>query len=59
MRRQFVSCDEVAGAIYALSSGMLDAMNGQVVMVDRGTSFFDNLMRFYEERAHIEKGNHS
>jgi NAD(P)-dependent dehydrogenase (short-subunit alcohol dehydrogenase family) len=59
MRRQFVSCDEVAGTIYALCSGMLDAMNGQVVMVDRGTSFFDNLMRFYEERAHIEKGNHS
>jgi 3-oxoacyl-[acyl-carrier protein] reductase len=55
MRRQFVSCDEVGQSIYALCSGFLDAMNGQVVMVDKGTSFFDNLMRLYEERAHIEQ----
>jgi len=61
MRRQFVTCEDVANSIYALCSGMLDAMNGQVVMVDKGTSFFDNLMRLYEERQHIdqEKGEHS
>ena len=61
MRRQFVTCEDVANSIYALCSGMLDAMNGQVVMVDKGTSFFDNLMRLYEEREHIdhEKGEHS
>jgi 3-oxoacyl-[acyl-carrier protein] reductase len=60
MRRQFVSCEEVANSIYALCSGYLDAMNGQVLMVDKGTSFFDNLMRLYEERAHIDqsKGDH-
>lgn len=55
MRRQFVTCEDVANSIYALCSGMLDAMNGQVVMVDKGTSFFDNLMRLYEERQHIDR----
>ncbi|HSQ65513.1 MAG TPA: SDR family oxidoreductase [Polyangiaceae bacterium] len=61
MRRQFVTCEDVANSIYALCSGMLDAMNGQVVMVDKGTSFFDNLMRLYEERDIIDRkqGEHS
>lgn len=54
MRRQMISCEEVAGAIVALCSGMLDAMTGQVLMVDRGTTFFDNLMRIYEERAELQ-----
>ena len=50
MERQFISCEQVAGSILALCSGLLDGMSGQVLMVDRGTSFFDNLMRIYEER---------
>jgi NAD(P)-dependent dehydrogenase (short-subunit alcohol dehydrogenase family) len=50
MQRQFISCEEVAGSILALCSGLLDGMSGQVLMVDRGTTFFDNLMRIYEER---------
>jgi enoyl-[acyl-carrier-protein] reductase (NADH) len=50
MKRQFVTCEQVAGTILALCSGLLDAMNGQVVMVDHGATFFDNLMRFYAER---------
>lgn len=54
MQRQFISCEEVAGAILALSSGLMDGMSGQVLMVDRGTSFFDNLMRLYEERASLD-----
>lgn len=54
MDRQFISCEEVAGVIVALASGMLDGMNGQVVMVDRGTTFFDNLMRIYEERDQLD-----
>lgn len=56
MDRQFISCEEVAGVIAALASGMLDGMNGQVVMVDRGTTFFDNLMRIYEERDQLDLG---
>jgi NAD(P)-dependent dehydrogenase (short-subunit alcohol dehydrogenase family) len=60
MKRQFISCEEVAGSILALCSGLMDGMNGQVLMVDRGTSFFDNLMRIYEERGSldIEKASH-
>ena len=50
MTKQFISCEQVAGPILALCSGMLDAMSGQVLMVDRGATFFDNLMRLYEER---------
>jgi enoyl-[acyl-carrier-protein] reductase (NADH) len=53
MKRQFISCEEVAGSILALCSGLLDGMTGQVLMVDRGTSFFDNLMRIYAERDNI------
>jgi NAD(P)-dependent dehydrogenase (short-subunit alcohol dehydrogenase family) len=50
MERQFIGCEEVANAILALCSGLMDGVSGQVIMVDRGTSFFDNLMRLYEER---------
>lgn len=50
MRRQFIECDEVAEAIYGLCSGTMDALSGQVLMVDKGTTFFDTLMRLYEER---------
>ncbi|MBI4956261.1 MAG: SDR family oxidoreductase [Myxococcales bacterium] len=53
MERQFISCEEVAGTILALCSGLLDAMSGQVIMVDRGTTFFDNLMRIYQERGDL------
>ena len=50
MKRQFIACEEVANAILALCSGLLDGVSGQTIMVDRGTSFFDNLMRIYNER---------
>jgi NAD(P)-dependent dehydrogenase (short-subunit alcohol dehydrogenase family) len=53
MQRQFIPEEEVAGAILALCSGLLDAVTGQVIMVDRGTTFFDNLMRLYNERADL------
>ncbi len=59
MERQFISCEEVANSILALCSGMLDGMSGQVLMVDRGTSFFDNLMRIYEERESLRLGEPS
>lgn len=54
MKRQFITCEEVADAIFALCSGLLDGVSGQVLMVDRGTSFADNLMRVFEERADID-----
>lgn len=54
MRHQFVACEEVAGAILALSSGLMDGVSGQVLMVDRGTTFSDNLMRLYNERERLD-----
>jgi len=46
----FVEPEEVAKVVVALTSGMMDAVRGQVLMVDRGTTFSDNLMRIYEDR---------
>lgn len=47
----YVPPAEVADAAYALASGLMDAVRGQVLTVDRGTAFSDNLMRVYEERV--------
>lgn len=44
----YVEPAEVAGAAYALASGLMDAVRGQVLTVDRGTAFSDNLMRVFE-----------
>ena len=52
----FIGCDEVAGAILALCSGLMDGVRGQVIMVDRGTSFCDNLMRLYDQRFELGLG---
>ena len=46
--RQFTEVDEVARAIVAVCSGLMDGVSGQVLNVDRGTTFFDNLMGLYE-----------
>jgi NAD(P)-dependent dehydrogenase (short-subunit alcohol dehydrogenase family) len=50
----FVDAREVADAVVALCSGLMDGVRGQVLTVDRGTSFFDNLMRLYAERETLE-----
>jgi NAD(P)-dependent dehydrogenase (short-subunit alcohol dehydrogenase family) len=44
---------EVAEVVVALGSGLMDGMNGQVITVDRGMSFFDDLMRLYAEREQL------
>ena len=44
---QFVTPAEVADAIVALCSGWLDGMTGQVLDLDHGHAFSDNLMRLY------------
>jgi NAD(P)-dependent dehydrogenase (short-subunit alcohol dehydrogenase family) len=49
----FIDSDEVARAIVALCSGLMDGVRGQVLMVDRGTTFSDNLMRIYNERQDL------
>ena len=49
----FLPPEEVAEAALALCSGMMDGVSGQVITIDRGTTFFDNLMRLYEEREQL------
>ncbi|MFG1691276.1 SDR family oxidoreductase [Gemmatimonadota bacterium] len=50
----FILAEEVADATVALCSGLMDAVSGQVLLLDRGVAFSDNLMRLFEERC--EKG---
>ena len=49
----FIAPKEVAGVVLALASGMLDGMSGQIITVDRGITFFDNIMRLYDEREQL------
>lgn len=44
---------EVADVVLALASGLMDGFSGQVITVDRGMSFFDDLMRLYAERERL------
>jgi enoyl-[acyl-carrier-protein] reductase (NADH) len=53
MTRDMIQPQEVADAILALCSGLMDGVSGQVLMVDRGGTFRDNLMRLYNEREHL------
>lgn len=50
----FVTVDEVASTILALCSGLMDSVTGQVIAVDHGAPFYDNVMRLYGERDQIE-----
>lgn len=45
--------EEVAKAILALCSGLLDAVTGQVITVDHGARFSGNLMRLYGDRNNL------
>ena len=43
----WIQPEELAEAIVALCSGYCDTISGQTITVDKGTSFFDNLMEIY------------
>ena len=49
----YIDAKEVSNCIVALCSGLLDGVRGQVITVDRGTSFFDNLMHLYNDRDRL------
>ena len=53
MSKDFLEASEVANTILALCSGLMDAVSGQVLMVDRGGTFSDDLMRLYNERQFL------
>ena len=40
---------EVAGVVVALASGLLDGVSGQILTVDRGVTFIDNILGLYAE----------
>jgi NAD(P)-dependent dehydrogenase (short-subunit alcohol dehydrogenase family) len=44
-----LSPEECAQAVFALASGFMDAVNGQIITVDKGMPFRDNLMMRYQE----------
>ncbi len=46
----FIEAEEVGETIYAICSGLLDALSGQIINVDNGGPFSDTLMRVYRER---------
>jgi enoyl-[acyl-carrier-protein] reductase (NADH) len=48
-----VDVEQVGSAALALCSGLMDAMNGQVILLDRGVSFQDNLMRMFQHRDEL------
>lgn len=52
--RMFVTPEEVGAAILALCSGLMDGVNGQVVTVDHGVAFSDNVMRLFAERDTVQ-----
>jgi enoyl-[acyl-carrier-protein] reductase (NADH) len=49
--RPIATPGDVANAAVALCSGWMDAMCGQVLTVDRGAGFCDNVFRLFAERA--------
>jgi len=49
----FIRPEEVGDAVLALCSGMLDALSGQVITVDKGIGFADGLMGLLDRRESL------
>lgn len=49
----FLQPGDVADVILALCSGLMDGVSGQILTVDRGITFFDNIVRLYLEREQL------
>ncbi len=45
-----ITVEEVGDTALMMCSGLLDAMTGQVLLLDRGIAFQDNTMRFFQHR---------
>jgi NAD(P)-dependent dehydrogenase (short-subunit alcohol dehydrogenase family) len=52
--RMFVTPEQVGDAVLALCSGLMDSVTGQVVTIDHGVAFYDNVMRLFGERDRLE-----
>lgn len=56
----WITPEEVAGPIAALCSGACDSIRGQVLTVDKGTGFFDNIMQLYSHHLKTNlEGTHA
>ena len=51
-----VTVEEVADTALALCSGLMDAMGGQVVTLDRGAAFVDNVATLGPRLLAAEEG---
>ena len=49
----FIRAEEVAGAVLALCSGLMDGVQGQIITVDRGLVFQDNITHLFQERHRL------
>jgi len=49
----FVTPDEVAAAALGLCSGLMDGVKGQVLLLDRGFGFADNVVRLFSQREQL------
>ncbi len=47
----FITPEEVANAVLSLVGGLMDAVRGQVLTIDRGSTFSDNLMGMYSHKG--------
>lgn len=54
-----ITTEEVAKVVYMLCSGLMDAIRGQTLMVDKGDTFSDNRHRFYAKREALGFNNQS
>jgi len=53
----FIDPEEVADAAVALSSGLMDGVRGQVLLLDRGFGFSDNVVRLFSARERYGLGD--
>jgi NAD(P)-dependent dehydrogenase (short-subunit alcohol dehydrogenase family) len=49
----FTEAGEVGEAAVGLCCGLMDAVAGQIITVDRGANIFDNFSRLYDERDRL------
>ncbi|MBW2528593.1 MAG: SDR family oxidoreductase [Deltaproteobacteria bacterium] len=49
----FITPEEIGDTILCMCSGLLDAMNGQVIMVDKGIAFADGLMHLMDRHEEL------
>ena len=50
---QWLTEQDVAEVVLALCSGLMDGVKGQIITVDRGQLFSDDLMRLYAQRVEL------